>query len=127
MIEQRKNERYETFAKVTIKGIKRKKFVLRDVSVTGCRIECPANAEIMPNMQFSVQITPENDAKIESFFLAVESKWVRVDINICEAGFVIINLPKGKQFQRYVDYLSWRYSHGNSMTGVSDLEPPPLV
>ena len=119
MSESRLNLRYQTFARVKIKEIDNDAFPLKDLSVTGCRVECPSGTEIMPDKQFTVEIIPETASKIDSFFLTVESKWIRVSGDISETGFLIVESPKGKQFQRYVDYLSWRYAQGKSMTGES--------
>ena len=122
MVDQRKNIRYETSAKVIIKNVSDEKAQLKDISVTGCRIELVNYAEIKPNTRYKLKIIPEQTSEVESFFLAVESKWIGTEVNSFEFGFSIIESPKGKQFQRYVDYLSWRYSQGNSMTGDSGSE-----
>ena len=116
MSEKRESTRFQTLAKVKIKGSGEQEFPLKDLSVTGCKIECPAELEIMPNKRFSLQIIPETNSEIDSFVIKVESKWVRVGGHSCESGFSIVKSPKGKHFQSYVDYLSWRYSHGKSMT-----------
>ena len=119
MKEQRKNLRYETLATVKIKEIGKEDFPLKDLSITGCRIEFPINKDIMPNMRFSLKIIPENAAEVEPFTINTESRWVSVSGRGCEAGFSLVEPPKGKQFQRYVDYLSWRWSQGQSMTNTN--------
>jgi hypothetical protein len=124
MIEKRKNSRFQTVARVTLKEFDSGEFRLKDISVTGCRIEYPIDTEILLNTRFSLRITPEKEAKINSFSMTAESKWVRLCGDSCEAGFIITESPKGKQFQNYVDYLSWRYSHGKSMTSEDISEPP---
>jgi len=116
MTEQRKNSRFLTIAKVVIKEFGKEEFQLKDLSITGCRLEYPIDTEITLDKRFSLEIIPETEAKIKSFSIEVESKWVRLSSNSCEAGFMITESPKGKQFQNYVDYLSWRYSQGKSMT-----------
>ena len=121
MNEKRKDIRFETLAKVRIKEIGKESFPLRDLSVTGCRVECPIEKDIMPNMLFSLEIIPEKPSKIKLFTIKVESKWVRVGVCTCEAGFLIVDPPKGEQFQRYIDYLSWRYSRGESMTNTENV------
>ena len=121
MKELRKNLRYTTLAKIKIKEYGEEEFVLKDLSVTGCRMECSAEIEILPQRRFKLEIMPESEAKVNSFFLDVESKWIHLKGDSCEAGFSICESPKGKQFQRYVDYLSWRYSHGDSMTHDSEI------
>ena len=125
MKELRKNARYTALAKVKIKEYGEEEFTLEDLSVTGCRIGCSTEKEIMPQKHIKLEIIPESQAKIENFFLDAESKWIRLKGDSCEAGFDITESPKGKQFQRYVDYLSWRYSHGDSMTHSSEI--PSMV
>jgi len=118
MKEKRENTRFQTLAKVKIMGIRKSDYPLVDLSVTGCRVEFPVEEEIMPNNKFKMRIVPESASKVAPFNITVESKWVRVCVNACETGFSIVEPPKGKQFQRYVDYISWRYSQGKSMIGI---------
>jgi len=126
MTEQRKNTRFLTAAKVTIKEFGKEEFQLKDLSITGCRIEYPLDVEILLDMRFSLKIFPEKEAKVHPFSMVVEAKWMGVSVNSCEAGFLIIESPKGKEFQNYVDYLSWRYSQGKSMTAEDISEPPSI-
>ena len=116
-IEQRKDARYESSAKAIIEGASKETALLKDISVTGCKVELPAYAAIEQNKKYKLKIIPESASNVESFFLTVESKWIGAGADSYAFGFLIIESPKGKQFQRYVDYLSWRYSQGNSMTG----------
>jgi len=127
MGEQRKNSRFLTIARAVIKELGKEEFQLKDLSITGCRIEYPSNIEILLNTRFSIKIIPEKEAKINPFLITAESKWVGVNGNLYEAGFMIIESPKGKQFQNYVDYLSWRYSQGKSMTSEDISEPPTIM
>lgn len=119
MDERRKSTRFESSAIVKIAEIGNEQFFLKDISVTGCRIKCPSGSVIAPNKQFTLQIMPEREANIDSFTISSEPKWIHVDRNACEIGFPIIESPKGKQFQYYLDYLSWRSSHGKSITGTA--------
>ena len=125
MTEQRKHTRYETLAKVKIEGVSEEEPLLKDISITGCRAECASFTEIKLGAQFKLEILPESASKIDPFDLLAESKWLRTGAYSYEIGFSILESPKGKQFQRYVDYLSWRYSHGSSMTGKSATDIPP--
>jgi len=125
-MEQRKNSRFLTVAKVEIKELSKEEFQLKDLSVTGCRIEYPLDTEIKLNMPLSLKICPEKEAKVKPFSITAEAKWLRVNSSSCEAGFMITESPKGRQFQNYVDYLSWRYSQGKSMTS-EDISEPPIV
>ena len=122
MNEQRKFFRYKTLAKARIVEVSEGEALLKDISITGCLVECTSYAGIETNKQYNLEVKPETAAKIGTFELLVETKWMRAEAYSCEIGFAIVKSPKGKLFQRYVDYLSWRYSQGNSMTGsgISD-------
>ena len=124
MVEKRGSARYKTIAKVRISGISEGETLLKDLSITGCLLECTSYVGIESNTQYKLEIIPESVAKIGEFELLVESKWVRTEDYSCEIGFSIVKSPKGKLFQRYLDYLSWRYSHGSSMTGSGASETP---
>jgi len=125
--EKRKDTRFLTIAKVVIKEFGKEEFQLKDLSITGCRLEYPLETEISMDKRFSLEIIPEKEAKIKPFSIIAESRWIRVSSNSCEAGFIITESPKGKQFQNYVDYLSWRYSQGKSMTSEDISEPPAIM
>jgi hypothetical protein len=127
MIEKRKNSRFLTTAKVVIKEFGNREFQLKDLSITGCRLEYPIDTEISLDKQFTIKIIPETEANIRPFSISIESRWVRVSSNSYEAGFMITDSPKGKQFQNYVDYLSWRYSQGKSMTSEVVSEPSTIM
>jgi hypothetical protein len=127
VVEKRKNSRFLTTAKVTVKEFGKEEFQLKDLSITGCRIEYPIDTEILLNTRFSLKIIPEKEAKINPFLITAEARWIRVSGNSSEAGFMITESPKGKQFQNYVDYLSWRYSQGKSMTSEDTSEPATIM
>ena len=111
MEEKRGARRYQTHAEVRIEGIDKKDIQLKDISVTGCQVICPNCEEIVLNKKYKIEIIPENKAKIGLFDLVVESKWIHANGNNIGIGFSIVESPKGKQFQRYVDYLSLYHSH----------------
>jgi hypothetical protein len=64
--------------------------------------------DIKPETEYKVEIIPEAQAQIGSFELVVSSRWIKTSAYSCEIGFAVIASPKGKLFQRYVDYISWR-------------------
>jgi len=103
----RKHYRYNTVAKARIKGINNAGTLLKDLSVTGGCFICEGKAEIKANEQHAVEIIPEKASGIGRFDLVVEFKWTHDIDNSIEVGFFIQESPKGKLFQRYVDYLSW--------------------
>jgi len=110
MLENRKTPRYQTLAHARIPGITGGEIILKDLSVTGCSVECTAIADIMPDTQYQIEIIPEITSQIGNFELTVEPKWVRSCEYSSEIGFFIIASPKGRKFQRYVDYLMYRGS-----------------
>jgi hypothetical protein len=108
MQESRKNLRFRTLAQARIQGILGEETLLKDLSVTGCCVECTSLADIQPNIQYTMEIIPEDAAKIGKFELLVETMWMRAGGYSGEVGFAITASPKGILFQRYVDYLAWR-------------------
>jgi len=126
MFEHRDHIRFKSLAKVRILDVSIGDALLGDLSITGCRVECTNYAEVELNKRYTLEVIPESDAKIGVFELSVESKWMRTENYSCEIGFIVIESPKGKLFERYVDYLSWRYFHGSSMTGGSNSGPAPV-
>ena len=125
MIEQRKYSRFETLARARIEGANEGETLLKDISVTGCRLECTAYPEIKLNTLYEVEIIPETNTRIGAFNLLAESMWTRAGSYSREIGLNISNPPQGKHFERYVDYLSWCYSNGNTTieNGVSGISP----
>jgi hypothetical protein len=106
MSEKRKNSRYQALACARIPEVLEGEGIVRDISVTGCRVEYTAIADIPLNTQYELQVIPEKSSKVDLFELQVESKWVRNDGYSTEVGFLIVASPTGKHFQRYVDYLA---------------------
>jgi hypothetical protein len=108
MFENRKHTRYPTLARAVIPEIFDGEALLKDLSITGCCVEYTMFVDVQPNIHYKVRILPDSTAKIDPFDLLVESRWVRSGAYSCEIGFAITTSPKGRDFQRYVDYLAWR-------------------
>jgi hypothetical protein len=106
--DKRKNKRFPAQAKVRIPDVFNGEAILKDISITGCSIESTMFIDIKPGAQFSMEVICESASKIENFDIRIETKWVRKGDSSCEIGFAIIASPVGKQFQNYVDYLSFR-------------------
>jgi hypothetical protein len=114
MGENRKSLRYHTLAHARIEGISGSETLLKDLSITGCCVESTSYVEIKLNTRYKVEVVPEAAANISDFEILAESKWLRTVGYSCEIGFAILESPKGRSFQRYVDYLSWRSEAGSS-------------
>ncbi len=108
MSESRRNRRYSTLARAKVCDIHEGDALLRDLSVTGCCLEFTAAVALTAGTRCKIIVSPESAAAIETFYLEAESCWSRMLYDSFEIGFSIIASPKGKSFQRYVDYLSWR-------------------
>jgi hypothetical protein len=110
MLENRKTPRYRTLARARISGILDGENILKDLSITGCCVECTVNAKTQTGTQYQMEIQPEGASGIGNFQFTVEQKWARNEGYATEIGFSITDFPKGKQFERYVDYLAYRSS-----------------
>jgi len=111
MSEGRGSPRYRSLAHVQIIGAAEEECLLKNISITGSCVECTGPANIQPNTPYQLKVKPERVSHIGSFQLEVECKWVRHDGRATNLGFAITASPKGKKFQRYVDYLAYRQSH----------------
>jgi hypothetical protein len=110
MLENRKNPRYRTLAKARISGILEGESILKNISITGCCVECTTDAKIQAEARYQLEIQPERVSGIDNFQLTVERRWIRNEGYTTEIGFAITASPKGKQFQHYIDYLEYRGS-----------------
>jgi hypothetical protein len=112
MFEKRKSTRYPTLARALVPDVFDGEALLKDLSITGCCVEYTMFVDVKPNTSYTLRVIPDSAAKIAPFELQVESRWVRSGGYSCEIGFAITVSPKGRDFQRYVDYLAWRATAG---------------
>jgi hypothetical protein len=109
--EGRSHVRYRSLARVRFQGRSGqlgKENLLKNISILGCCVECTSLADIHIDVPYVLEVMPEPIAGIGHFTLDVKAVWIRPAGYSGDAGFVITASPKGKLFQRYVDYLSWR-------------------
>jgi hypothetical protein len=116
--DKRKSFRYQTLARARIDGAPEGETLLKDISITGCCVECTVYPDIKTNAQYRIEVLPETAAEIGNFELITKSVWIRPGGYSCEIGFSILESPRGKSFQRYVDYLAWRTSMGSGSPAV---------
>jgi hypothetical protein len=108
MFIERKNKRFSTFATVMMKDVFIGCAMLKDISVSGCRIEHTMMINVEKGRRYTLHVKPETSAHIGEFDLETEARWVKARDCACEAGFSVVGSPKGKFFRRYVDYLAYR-------------------
>jgi hypothetical protein len=107
--EQRKDRRYSSIARVQIPNAFAGDALLKDISITGCHIECTMHVDLQENSRHIITVLPEKNAHIGRFDLLVECKWIHPGSDSTNIGFTIEQSPGKKDFERYADYLSWRH------------------
>lgn len=110
MVENRKNPRYKSCAHVRIPGFSGGENILKDISITGCCMECAGSVDLQDGAQYEIEILPEKASDIGEFELMVERKWVQTSDHVTQVGFAILASPRGSKFQNYVDYLAYRHN-----------------
>lgn len=110
MFENRKILRFPSLARAQLHGLQTGEALLKDLSITGCRLEFSAAVALSPGEACRILVIPEALAQVDAFELEAAPRWSRADYDSFEIGFEITKSPKGKTFQRYVDYLAWRLS-----------------
>ena len=107
-MEKRINQRFQSIAKAKINGADYGELLLKDISITGCCLESTMQIELGKGIRHRIEIIPEKAAGIGKFEIVAELKWTESGGYSTDFGFSILESPKGKLFQRYVDYLTWR-------------------
>jgi hypothetical protein len=108
MFENRKSPRFTSLAQARIAGLPEGEALIKDLSITGCRLEFSAAVAFEENKNYRIKVFPETNAKVEDFELEAQPRWSHAGYDSFEIGFAILHSPKGKAFQRYVDYLTFR-------------------
>jgi hypothetical protein len=101
------SQRYSTIAHARISGVLEGENLVKNLSITGCCLECTAFFFFFQNVKYNIVIHPETSAGVSEFEIQAECRWIRAGDYSCEIGFQITASPKGKNFQRYVDYLAF--------------------
>jgi len=107
MTELRKSVRYPSYARARVEELFPGEAIVRDLSITGCRLEFTAAVFFSKANPCRISIQPEEKSSVDPFQLEAVPQWSRASYDTFEIGFAIESSPKGKAFQRYVDYLSW--------------------
>ena len=112
----RENRRYSSIARVKSPRLFTEDAFLKDISVTGCCIECATQVDVKTDTEYTITVHPEKESKVHNFDLLVECKWTHFDSSSCSIGFAVKLSPKKGDFLKYVDYLSWRHRNENAPT-----------
>jgi len=96
--------RYDCIAEVKINGFEGQA-VLRNVSISGFRMESKTFAAIRPGERYDMQIAPPKESGVISFEVKVEVRWVKSDVTSFNVGFLIVNPAAERFLAKYIDYL----------------------
>ena len=94
--------------------------LLTDISTSGCRIEHTMMIDVEKGKRYTLHVKPEPSANIREFSLVAEARWMEAKDCAFQAGFSVAVLPKGKDFQRYIDYLAYRKQGSDDHRGRVD-------
>ncbi len=108
MIDKRANPRYSSIAQARLAHIDYAAGIVRDLSITGCRLEFSVAIALEIGKDYPIAVYPEAASGIDPFEIIGETRWNRAGYDAFEIGFFIRRSPSGKAFERYLDYLSWR-------------------
>lgn len=108
MFDKRAYPRYSSLAQARLESVDYATGLLRDLSITGCRLEFSVALALETGKEYRILIYPEANSRIDPFEIVGESRWNRAGYDAFEIGFFIRTSPSGKAFERYLDYLAWR-------------------
>ena len=112
MLVNREKPRYNTMGQAHISGVTEKGILLKNLSITGCCLECTEINEKIKNGEiYEIIIKPERASHTGEFRFQAECKWIRKTDSSCEMGFNVTASPTGKFFKNYVDYLTYHSNH----------------
>jgi hypothetical protein len=94
--------RYRSIARVSINGFEGEA-VLRNVSIGGFRMESRTYVAMQVGEQYTMRIQPEASANVKAFELDVEVRWIQSGETSFAAGFLVISVPAGNFYEKYVD------------------------
>jgi hypothetical protein len=105
--------RYVTITRVSINGFEGEA-VLRNVSTGGFCMESRTYAAIDAGGHYTMWIKPEATSGVKFFELEVEVRWIKSTETKFSCGFLVVNYPVDRSFEKYIDYIK---------RGIKDVSP----
>jgi hypothetical protein len=97
--------RYDnTMARVAINGFEGEA-MLKNISIGGFCMESRTYAALGVGEQYIIKINPENNARLSSFDLEIEVRWILSTETNFTTGFLIINPPGNRALEKYLEYI----------------------
>ncbi|MDR2072521.1 MAG: hypothetical protein LBP60_03705 [Spirochaetaceae bacterium] len=118
--------RYTSRGKVYIAEVSNAEILLKNMSTGGLCIESEDFLEISPKARYSVEIIPEEDSKVDSFTVDIESRWVKAKKRLCESGCVMIippGTPSQEVLERYLAYLAGQEEGNGNLSQDGESNP----
>jgi hypothetical protein len=94
-------------ASVSINGFEGEA-ILSNINTNGYRMESRTYAALMPGEHHVIRIQPEDSANVKPFEMEVEVRWIKSAEIRFSVGFLIIQRPIDRSFERYLEYVKGR-------------------
>jgi hypothetical protein len=119
MFNKRAYPRYSSLAQARLDHIDYTMGILKDLSITGCRLEFSVAIALRAGETYRIIIYPEAASHISPFEILGENRWNRAGYDAFESGFFFHTSPSGKAFESYLDYLAWRSNNASGETAAT--------
>jgi hypothetical protein len=96
--------RYNCVAFVSVNGFEGEA-ILNNINTGGYRMESRTYASLVPGDHHTMRIRPDDNSGIKSFEVQVEVRWIKSTETRFSAGFLIIQRPADRSFEKYIDYI----------------------
>jgi hypothetical protein len=99
--------RYKCVVFVSINGFEGEA-VLSNINTSGYCMKSKTYAALVPGDRHTMQIRPESRSGIKPFEMGVEVRWVKSTETWFSAGFLVIERPSDRSFEKYIKYVKGR-------------------
>jgi hypothetical protein len=96
--------RYSCIVRVGINGFEGEAR-LKNISSGGFLMESRTYVAITAGDRYTMQIRPEADSGLKLFELAVEVRWIQSSEVKFSVGFLVIQPPSNRSFEKYFDHV----------------------
>jgi hypothetical protein len=103
--ESRRAVRYSSMATVKINGFEGEALI-KDINANGLCMESLTYASLEVYECYVMFISPEPSFGVETFELKVKVQWLHSSAALFSTGFSIVEPPRGRAFQKYIDAVS---------------------
>ncbi|MDR2740626.1 MAG: PilZ domain-containing protein [Treponema sp.] len=105
--EKLREPRYKCVVFVNINGFEGEA-VLSNINTGGYCMESRTYAALAPGDRHIMQIRPEPHSGIKPFEMEVEVRWIKSTETRFSAGFLVMERPVDRSFEKYIEYVKGR-------------------